>query len=279
MSYHPAIPPNLQRWLGFYAGSGKPLFPLKRWGKEPAIPREKGGRGFKDATCDLGQLCRWAEEFPGCNWGMPNGEISGTTVTDHDKRHGSDDTEDDLRRLYGDYEPAVQQLTGNGRHDVWPYIPGVRSRADALGAGIDVRSDGAYILVAPSIHPNGRRYCWEVSHDIRDHALTPAPAWMQTLLREGPRVGSDSGTEALRRLTPSEAWTDMLSTPSEKRHDTLIRFSGHLLRRYVDGYLVLAIAQLWNSHLARPEPLSEYEVRRTVESIARAELRRRESKS
>jgi hypothetical protein len=26
--------------------------------------------------------------------------------------------------------------------------------------GIDLRGDGGYIVVAPSLHPNGQRYCW-----------------------------------------------------------------------------------------------------------------------
>src|SRR5690606_13315370 len=49
---------------------------------------------------------------------------------------------------------------------------------------------------------------------------------------------------------------------------------GHLLRRRVDPYVALELALCWNATRCRP-PLPEAEVLRTVDSIARAEARRR----
>jgi Primase C terminal 1 (PriCT-1) len=61
---------------------------------------------------------------------------------------------------------------------------------------------------------------------------------------------------------------------SEGRNDKLTRFVGHLLRRYVDPELVLELAYLVNDHRFRP-PLEHGEVDRLVDSVAGAELRRR----
>jgi hypothetical protein len=268
------IHPNLQRWLETYSALGKPLFALHRESKKPF----RGSHGFKDATTDVEQLLHWAHEHPGCNWGMATGRVSGITVIDFDRRHGGEDTYEELKRRYGDFEPAVQQLTGNGWHDGWAYVPGTGSHSNALGPGADVKSDGGYILVCPSIHPvTHHRYLWEVSHDIREHGLTPMPEWMKSLLLTGHPESAHT-VDGLRQLTPAEVWAKIFSEPSEQRHDTIRSFTGYLLVRGVAGYAALGIAHLWNRLLARPGPLPDAEVERIVRNIARRELERRKGR-
>jgi Bifunctional DNA primase/polymerase, N-terminal len=38
---------------------------------------------------------------------------------------------------------------------------------NALGPGIDLKSDGGLVVAPPSIHPNGNAYAWEISSPIR----------------------------------------------------------------------------------------------------------------
>jgi len=59
-----------------------------------------------------------------------------------------------------------------------------------------------------------------------------------------------------------------------ERNNALARLVGHLLRRRVDPFMVVELALAWNATRCRP-PLPEAEVLRTVDSIARAEARRR----
>ena len=63
---------------------------------------------------------------------------------------------------HGDLPETKRAATGNGSHEVYQYPEGVeiRSTAGKLGEGLDVRGEGGYIVVAPSLHPNGRRYRW-----------------------------------------------------------------------------------------------------------------------
>jgi hypothetical protein len=60
-----------------------------------------------------------------------------------------------------------------------------------------------------------------------------------------------------------------------RRNEAIARLAGHLLRKYVDAYIVLDLCRAWNICRCRP-PLLDHEVTRTVESIATRELRRRD---
>jgi hypothetical protein len=47
--------------------------------------------------------------------------------------------------------------------------------------GIDVRGDGGQIVVAPTLHPSGKRYEWK--RDPFEHLILPPPAWLDDALR------------------------------------------------------------------------------------------------
>jgi hypothetical protein len=59
-----------------------------------------------------------------------------------------------------------------------------------------------------------------------------------------------------------------------KRNDSLARIVGHLLRGDIDVNLVAELAHLINAHRFKPS-LPRPEVDKTIDSIAAAELRRR----
>ncbi|HUN74385.1 MAG TPA: bifunctional DNA primase/polymerase [Steroidobacteraceae bacterium] len=69
-----------------YAKSGWPVFPLAAGGKEPAIPKERGGHGCHDATLDLNRIEQWWHEYPSANVGIATGRRSGLLVIDVDPR-------------------------------------------------------------------------------------------------------------------------------------------------------------------------------------------------
>jgi hypothetical protein len=52
-----------------------------------------------------------------------------------------------------------------------------------LVPGIDIRGDGGFIVVPPSLHASGRRYAWDLSAHPDDVPLAPAPAWLLALLQ------------------------------------------------------------------------------------------------
>jgi hypothetical protein len=141
-------------------------------------------RGFKDATTDAATICGWWRRVPVANVGVVAG-----VVADVDPRHGGDRTLDDLTARHGTLPETVETITGgDGRHLRFARPGGfVPSRSNALGPGIDVKADGGYVLVPPSLHQSGQRYRWAPGRSPTD--LTPAamPDWMLMMVRDVPR--------------------------------------------------------------------------------------------
>src|SRR5262249_15085341 len=139
------------------AYKGLAVFPCRPRDKRPAT-----ASGLKDATLDLEVIRQWWRQEPQFNIGIATGAISNIFVIDVD----GPDAESELRKLeaeHGELPPTVESITARGRHLFfkWPDCI-VRNSAGKLAGGIDVRGDGGYVLVPPSIHPSGRAYAWSV---------------------------------------------------------------------------------------------------------------------
>ena len=149
---------------------------LPRRGKEPLTPH-----GFKDAACDLAQIRRWWERWPDANIGAAMGHD--LWCLDVDPRGGGDDTLHDLEQRYGAIPPTLTSHTGGGGlHKFFRPPPGgVVNKAD-IGAGLDVQGLGGYVILPPSLHPNGRNYVWDFVEGIEDIMLQRAPTWLEQLV-------------------------------------------------------------------------------------------------
>lgn len=146
-----------------YAARGWAVFPLRERGKEPATRN-----GFKDATTDAGTVAAWWARHPGSNIGVAAG-ASGLVVVDVDvdDEKGEDGmaTLRTWESLHGCLPETARALTGRGGcHLVYAAREPVKCSANP-GAGVDVRGDGGYFVAPPSVHPNGRRYEWELDPD------------------------------------------------------------------------------------------------------------------
>lgn len=164
-----------------YAQAGIPVFPLVPGGKQPIIPQ-----GFYRATTDLDHVARWWHTYPQANIGVACGAPSDWWVLDIDPRHGGWEALEHLQReseqgagphsLSALLYTTRRQLTGGqGAHLVFrrrrDRITELRSTSHFAGyAGIDLKGDYGYVVVAPSLHPSGNRYQW-----LNDQPLAPFP--------------------------------------------------------------------------------------------------------
>ena len=163
------------------------VFPLRPRSKQPLFSKAAGGRGCLDATRDLELIQRWWTNRPDANIGIACGEPSGFFVIDVDPRHGGDETLAELERRHGPLPSTPRAITGGGgRHIVFRHVVGLRNSTGKIGAGLDVRTNGGYIVAAPSMHPNGRRYAWAPDHHPLRVVVADAPAWL--LARAMPRA-------------------------------------------------------------------------------------------
>ena len=168
-----------------YARRGWAVFPCRPGTKFPMTEN-----GLLDATCDEAKIRRWWTDQPKANIAVATGKISGFWALDPD-RHGDRDGVRSLAELeekHGALPWTVVQFTpGGGHHRFFGCGPvEVRNSASRVAVGIDVRGDGGYILVPPSIHPNGGEYRWADGNGPDETEIADAPAWLLDLVTKRP---------------------------------------------------------------------------------------------
>jgi Bifunctional DNA primase/polymerase, N-terminal/Primase C terminal 1 (PriCT-1) len=242
------------------AAWGLHVFPCLSRAKLPATPR-----GCLDASKDPHMIRHWWGLEPHYNLAIATGTASGIFVIDAD----GVDAELELRRLeaeYGALPSTVEVITPRGRHLYFrmPDTP-VRNSAGKIAPGIDVRGSGGYVVSPPSIGPTGRAYAWSV--DCAG-AIAEAPSWLIEKIAERTNGNGEA--------TPPAEWRELVTNGVDEgaRDCTVAKLSGHLLRRFLDPFVVLELMQCWNATRCRP-PLPEGDIARIVDSICAKELRRR----
>ncbi len=226
-------------------------------------------RGVKNASADPATVRHWWSIAPLANIGLATGPV---VVLDIDPRHGGDESLSTLERQHGTVPHTWRVLTGGGGEHIYFAVSQgseIRNSAGRLGQGLDIRGVGGYVVAPPSVHISGHPYAWSVDHHP-DHApLALMPGWMVHLLL-GPAAAGQKATV--------QDWRELVTDGVQDgcRNTAVARLTGHLLRRYVDPELAHQLIQAWNIARCRP-PLSQEEVTRTVGSIAKRELKRREA--
>lgn len=170
-----------------YAEHGWPVLPLHTPGPQGCSCTTVGcgspgkhprtSRGLHDASTEPDQVRAWWTRWPQANVGVATGASSRLLVFDIDLPDGPTS----LARLEADHRalpPTCEQTTGSGGRQLLFAHPGgsVGNRAGLL-PGIDVRGDGGYIVVPPSIHATGSRYQW-----LGRVAPAEPPSWLLALL-------------------------------------------------------------------------------------------------
>jgi len=232
--------------------------------------------GLRSATTDSDLIREWfGHAAPEANLGVVTERL---VVVDVDARYNGDAS---FRALERDH--AMPQtwrvLTGGGGEHIIFAAPddvaiasfnAVQMHNPPLGVGIDVRGKGGYFIAPPSRHISGRSYAWSVDHHPADVPLAPAPAWLIARLAE-PVANNHHDA------TPPEVWQRLTGgTISEYADAAAAQVAGHLLRRWVDPYLVAGLLHAWNQAYVRP-PLPDDELRRILDRISRLEDRRRDA--
>jgi putative DNA primase/helicase len=158
-----------------YAGRGLYIFPCAASAKTPLTDH-----GVKDATCDLEEVRQWWHRWPDANIGLACGEKSRIIFLDFDTKNGKPGrkTLDSLKSRFPVIKDTLTAETPSlGIHQGFKYVSGLRNGVDIL-PGLDVRTDGGYVLVAPSI-VDGNPYRW-----IHQAPLAEMPAGLIALLQK-----------------------------------------------------------------------------------------------
>ncbi|WP_421565732.1 bifunctional DNA primase/polymerase [Ochrobactrum sp. EDr1-4] len=180
--------------------------------------------GFRGATLNERIVREYWRRNPSAMIGVPTGAPIGAWVLDIDPKHGGDETLAALEAAHGALPATLTaETTSGGRHYFFRHRQGVRNRG-ALGAGVDVRGDGGYVIASGSVPEVGLPYRW-----ISEQEPVDAPDWLLELVlprsyestyTAAPSVSGKINDRYVERAVQSEL-DDLALEPMGNRNNRL----------------------------------------------------------
>lgn len=229
------------------AERGIPCFPLQANKKTPL----KGSHGCKDATCDPDQLRAWFADYPDRNVGAATG--NGLVVIDVDNKRGKNGSAAWQDLLPDVPSTLISKTPNDGMHYWFRTDENIQNSVDKLGVGIDVRSDGGYVVVPPSF-VDGKHYEWETDPN------TPIPPL--------PPVVLNAILNAAAAPRPNGATVSSGKVMEGGRNDHLFRYACRLRGADWDHAAILSELHKYNRQQCQPRL-----PKREVEAIAKSVLK------
>jgi hypothetical protein len=224
------------------------------------------------ATLDPTTIAAWWRRWPNANVAIATGGAMRLLVVDIDTDAGGEASIAALEREHGTLPATVETITPRSGRHIYMIVPNGRpmpgNTAGKLGEGVDTRGQGGYVLAPPSV-VGGRAYAWSVDSGDR---IADAPDWLLDLLERGGSNGQTTAPEEWQRIA-------LEGVDHGTRNHTIAKIAGLLFRRLVRGRpeevtLAAELVACFNAVKCRP-PLGAEELKRTLDSIAAREMRRR----
>lgn len=225
-------------------------------------PRTKNG--LNDASPNSEQVHEWWTRWPSANIGLATG--NGIFVLDVDLPDGPESLAA-LEREHAPLPETLEQRTGSGgRHLFFSTDTPIRNSASKkLGKNLDIRGDGGYVILPPSIHQNGQHYAWGDQKPVAE-----APEWLIERLVESkgkvPLEPTNGDTKAYGQKALADELAELAGAEEGSRNDRLNQAAFSL------GQLVageeLGQGQVASALLSASAEigLSESEARKTINS-------------
>ncbi|MBZ9907777.1 phage/plasmid primase, P4 family [Mesorhizobium sp. BR115XR7A] len=229
---------------------GAPIVPLVPRGKEP-----HGGYSSRAYVRSATEAAAFFQDNVEANYGIVTGTVSGLVVLDVDGQTGRASLAK-LVKQHGSLPQTVTVNTGRGVHYYFSHAGApIQGRTGHLGAGLDVRAEGNYVVGPGSIHENGQRY--EYADGARFPKVRPAslPDWLLSLMTEPSSTPTGEGTVGS-------------AIPEGQRNRTLTSLAGKLRASGFGQKAILAALKAENAENCSP-PLGDPEVEKIANSIAR----------
>lgn len=187
--YHGLYPAQFRAAAAeWYAARGLEVGPLN--GKVPMphyVPH-----GKDSFTADVPTVQHWWAHTPGANIGLR--PPAGYVVVDVDVKDGAPGAQTWAELTAGRSVPdTLTMITGTGGWHLWfrlPFNATLRGQLAHTSSGVDLKTRRGYVVVAPSVHPDGGMYrlhtwmeleeipelpVWLHRHAYKPVEVTPAP--------------------------------------------------------------------------------------------------------
>ncbi len=231
-----------------YQELGFSIIPVKQ-DKRPLIKWEE----FQNRKATKEEIKDWFNKSKAVGVGVVTGAISGIVVVDVE---AGGETKD--------LPPTVMSKTGGGGWHFFYKHPGrLVKNAVRIRDKMDIRGDGGFVVVPPSLHASGKRYEWLVAPEYA--GFEELPQWI---------LESGEGKEVSKT-----DWQQFMASKNSEgvRNMSASQLAGKLLYHLptelweVAGWVTL---KEWNNNQNQPS-LAEKELRSVWESIKEAEAERR----
>uniref|UniRef100_A0A6M3JU18 Putative bifunctional DNA primase/polymerase n=1 Tax=viral metagenome TaxID=1070528 RepID=A0A6M3JU18_9ZZZZ len=222
----------------------------------------------------------WWNKFKNARIGIATGSISGIVAIDFDGPTARGqfeakicDLPDTIMQNTGRPEGGFHALfkhPGNG-YDIRPAV------GKHLGIdGIDIRADGAYIVVAPSLHKSGKQYQWGKIDPV-EHGLDDLLDMPQELLefctspsrykfKDAPKATLDTFDPEQPKNKPGWVNEILWGVKEGQRNHCCAKLAGYYLR-YFSGDEDQAWISLSGWNMRNKPPLEDSELRKVLDSI------------
>ena len=208
---------------------------------------------FQTRRAEPDECSAWFDKYPNANVGVVTGAISGISVVDLDGPDGEASAKDlNLPRTY-----TVK--TPKGWHLYYKHHPLLHTGAAFL-PGIDVRSDGGYVVAPPSAI-NGLVYSQRRKDKVAEFTLPPDA--LLTHSRKNPEVKYQT-----KSGNPPDWFSQaMRGAPEKQRNATATKLAGYLHRKGLGPHEIEVLLQSFALNCSPPMDL--HELRQTISSVAR----------
>lgn len=223
------------------------------WSVLPVRPEEKrpfmtNWLQYTHTRASRAVVENWFRSLSGAGVGSVTGRVSNMVVLDVESSCPYR-IEDLLRK----YPTQMYSRTGSGGYHLFYQYPTSVTRVAnrvRIFDGADLRADGGFIVLPPTMHPSGNRYEW-----VKRGPLGAFPmAFLD--LNSQPRVQNDGWiTETLRGVSEGG------------RNDACARLAGYFFKKGINSDIVETLLMEWNERNDPPLPVRE--IRSTIKSIER----------
>jgi putative DNA primase/helicase len=245
-----------------YASRGIPVFPCNSRKRPLTV------HGFVDATTDETQIEFWWRPRPRALVGMPTGSVSGIDVLDIDVKNGVNGYAalPDWRGMSN----LIVATPSGGAHLYFRSNGSTRNSVGELAPGLDVRGEGGYVIVPPSVIGDGGYEFVRGDLDVLDE-LAPWPENLRRRLEESrltPAVPAARAgqTSSAAMLELEEACPNLMDAPHGERNNTLNKLAFLMGQLVGAGRLDETMARERLGGAARSAGLDEDEIEATINS-------------
>lgn len=233
-----------------FCDMGCSVFPLRPREKRPMFSWDE----YKERCATHDEITNWFEQTPGANLALVCGAISGIVVVDVDGEEGQQ-----WFKGHGLKTNLFQYTSSKSKFHAFYRHPGagiiVHPSVKAFHDQIDIRGDGSYVVLAPSIHPTGKQYSLNWVDDF-DGTIASLPVLPEMFWANAPE----------NQGKVPEVSTGAVELEQGGRNNGLTSLCGEWYARGLGQDDVLILAQGWNSKHCDP-PLSDKEVSTIVGSM------------